>query len=159
MATTATNPQPRWPPRSSPRCLRVLSSHHLPPTLRLPGSRPLHQSRPVSISLPTLSTTPISHRRTHPASCIALAALFLLHRLNHFPAARGSSSHSLFISAFMITSKVVCDEHVFFLMPHVPLREATVVRVQQTYCRYNMNNLSDACLGYVGCGGSATYKN
>jgi hypothetical protein len=38
-------------------------------------------------------------------------ALFLLARLKErFPAARGSSGHRLFISAFMIASKVICDD-------------------------------------------------
>lgn len=49
--------------------------------------------------------------RTRLASCVTYAALFLLQRLkNRFPAARGSSGHRLFISAFMIASKVVCDD-------------------------------------------------
>jgi hypothetical protein len=49
--------------------------------------------------------------RTRLASCVTFAALFLLQRLkNRFPAARGSSGHRLFISAFMIASKVVCDD-------------------------------------------------
>lgn len=49
--------------------------------------------------------------RTRLAPCVTFAALFLLQRLkNRFPAARGSSGHRLFISAFMIASKVVCDD-------------------------------------------------
>jgi hypothetical protein len=49
--------------------------------------------------------------RTRLATCVTFAALFLLQRLKHkFPAARGSSGHRLFISAFMIASKVVCDD-------------------------------------------------
>jgi len=37
-------------------------------------------------------------------------ALFLLARLKErFPTARGSSGHRLFISTFMIASKVLCD--------------------------------------------------
>ena len=39
------------------------------------------------------------------------AALYLLRRLKtRFPAARGSSGHRLFISAFMLASKVICDD-------------------------------------------------
>jgi hypothetical protein len=39
------------------------------------------------------------------------AALILLQRLKaRFPSARGSSGHRLFISAFMISSKVMCDD-------------------------------------------------
>jgi len=39
------------------------------------------------------------------------ASLILLQRLKaRFPSARGSSGHRLFISAFMISSKVMCDD-------------------------------------------------
>lgn len=49
--------------------------------------------------------------RTRLHVCVTFTALFLLQRLkNRFPAARGSSGHRLFISAFMIASKVVCDD-------------------------------------------------
>jgi Cyclin, N-terminal domain len=42
---------------------------------------------------------------------VVFTALFLLARLKErFPAARGSSGHRLFISAFMIASKVICDD-------------------------------------------------
>lgn len=49
--------------------------------------------------------------RTRLPSVVTFAALLLLHRLKaRFPAARGSSGHRLFISAFMIASKVICDD-------------------------------------------------
>jgi len=49
--------------------------------------------------------------RTRLHACVTFTALFLLQRLKtRFPAARGSSGHRLFISAFMIASKVVCDD-------------------------------------------------
>lgn len=49
--------------------------------------------------------------RTRLNSSVTFCALFLLSRLmGRFPAARDSSSHCLFISAFMITSKVICDD-------------------------------------------------
>ncbi|KAG8945467.1 hypothetical protein FRC04_000752 [Tulasnella sp. 424] len=49
--------------------------------------------------------------RTRLASSVTYCALFLLSRLKgRFPAARGSSGHRLFISAFMIASKVICDD-------------------------------------------------
>ena len=52
-----------------------------------------------------------SLHRTRLAACVTFASLYLLQRLKHkFPAARGSSGHRLFISAFMIASKVVCDD-------------------------------------------------
>jgi hypothetical protein len=49
--------------------------------------------------------------RTRLPEVVVFTALFLLARLKErFPAARGSSGHRLFISAFMIASKVVCDD-------------------------------------------------
>ncbi|KAG8985868.1 hypothetical protein FRB93_005594 [Tulasnella sp. JGI-2019a] len=49
--------------------------------------------------------------RTRLSSSVTYCALFLLSRLKgRFPAARGSSGHRLFISAFMIASKVICDD-------------------------------------------------
>ncbi|GFZ43902.1 hypothetical protein JCM24511_01622 [Saitozyma sp. JCM 24511] len=49
--------------------------------------------------------------RTRLPSIVTFAALQLLQRLKtRFPAARGSSGHRLFISAFMIASKVICDD-------------------------------------------------
>ncbi|KAI9639767.1 uncharacterized protein MKK02DRAFT_40092 [Dioszegia hungarica] len=49
--------------------------------------------------------------RTRLPSIVTFAALLLLNRLKtRFPAARGSSGHRLFISAFMIASKVICDD-------------------------------------------------
>ncbi|KAI5986857.1 hypothetical protein EDD15DRAFT_2199916 [Pisolithus albus] len=50
------------------------------------------------------------HRtKLHPS--VTFAALVLLQRLKaRFPTARGSSGHRLFISAFMLASKVICDD-------------------------------------------------
>jgi hypothetical protein len=46
-----------------------------------------------------------------PTALVTFAALLLLQRLKiRIPAVRGSSGHRLFISAFMIASKVLCDE-------------------------------------------------
>jgi Cyclin, N-terminal domain len=42
---------------------------------------------------------------------VSFATLYLLQRLKEwFPAAKGSSGHRLFISAFMIASKIICDD-------------------------------------------------
>ncbi|KAJ7921039.1 hypothetical protein B0H13DRAFT_2318796 [Mycena leptocephala] len=50
-----------------------------------------------------------THWHLHQA--VTCAALVLLQRLkSRFPTARGSSGHRLFISAFMIASKVICDD-------------------------------------------------
>ncbi|WVQ72590.1 hypothetical protein IAR50_002148 [Cryptococcus sp. DSM 104548] len=49
--------------------------------------------------------------RTRLPSVVTFAALLLLQRLKkRYPAARGSSGHRLFISAFMIASKIICDD-------------------------------------------------
>ncbi|KZP29093.1 hypothetical protein FIBSPDRAFT_992030, partial [Athelia psychrophila] len=49
--------------------------------------------------------------RTKLHAAVTFAALVLLQRLKaRFPTARGSSGHRLFISAFMLASKVICDD-------------------------------------------------
>ncbi|KAG6813515.1 hypothetical protein H0H92_010220 [Tricholoma furcatifolium] len=49
--------------------------------------------------------------RTKLPKCVTFASLILLQRLKaRFPTARGSSGHRLWISAFMIASKVICDD-------------------------------------------------
>ncbi|KAF8161279.1 hypothetical protein B0H34DRAFT_373641 [Crassisporium funariophilum] len=49
--------------------------------------------------------------RTKLHEAVTFAALVLLQRLKaRFPSARGSSGHRLFISAYMISSKVMCDD-------------------------------------------------
>ncbi|KAI0084022.1 hypothetical protein BDY19DRAFT_998106 [Irpex rosettiformis] len=72
---------------------------------------------PISTTNPTapsprldLFITHALHRtRLHPS--VTFAALYLLRRLKaRFPAACGSSGHRLFISAFMLASKVICDD-------------------------------------------------
>jgi len=49
--------------------------------------------------------------RTKLHSAVTVSALVLLQRLKaRFPSARGSSGHKLFFAAFMISSKVMCDD-------------------------------------------------
>ncbi|KAI0036152.1 hypothetical protein K488DRAFT_6984, partial [Vararia minispora EC-137] len=49
--------------------------------------------------------------RTRLAESVTFAALYLLQRLkSRFPAAKGSSGHRLFISAYMLASKIICDD-------------------------------------------------
>ncbi|KAG6857196.1 hypothetical protein H0H87_008262 [Tephrocybe sp. NHM501043] len=49
--------------------------------------------------------------RTKLPQCVIFASLILLQRLKaRFPTARGSSGHRLWISAYMISSKVICDD-------------------------------------------------
>ncbi|KAI0038560.1 hypothetical protein FA95DRAFT_1457961, partial [Auriscalpium vulgare] len=50
------------------------------------------------------------HRAHRLPTCVAFAALYLLLRLKiRFPGATGSSGQRLFITSFMIASKVLCD--------------------------------------------------
>jgi Cyclin, N-terminal domain len=59
---------------------------------------------------PTLIIAHAIHRTRLP-KVVIFTTLFLLARLKErFPATRGSSGHRLFISAFMIASKVICDD-------------------------------------------------
>jgi len=49
--------------------------------------------------------------RTWLHTSVTFAVLYLLQRLKaRFPAVKGSSGHRLFISAFMLTSKIICDD-------------------------------------------------
>ncbi|KAH8104386.1 hypothetical protein DFH11DRAFT_1498460, partial [Phellopilus nigrolimitatus] len=77
----------------------------------------------VAVALPPLPPPPpsipstLAHfvayalHRTRLHASVTFTALALLHRLKTcFPSARGSSGHRLFPSAFMIASKVVCDD-------------------------------------------------
>lgn len=67
---------------------------------------------PPAGPLPTLAAfIAYALHRTRLNASVTFCALFLLSRLKgRFPAARGSSGHRLFISAFMIASKVICDD-------------------------------------------------
>lgn len=72
---------------------------------------------PVSSAHPSAPTPPLAAfiayalHRTRLHTSVTFAALYLLQRLKaRFPAARGSSGHRLFISAFMLASKVICDD-------------------------------------------------
>ncbi|KAL0572384.1 hypothetical protein V5O48_009576 [Marasmius crinis-equi] len=68
---------------------------------------------PSSISLKTRLPQFIAYalHRTKMHPSVTCASLVLLQRLKYrFPMARGSSGHQLFISAFMIASKVICDD-------------------------------------------------
>jgi hypothetical protein len=59
--------------------------------------------------LPFFIAYALHRTKLHPS--VMFASLILLQRLKaRFPSARGSSGHRLFISAFMISSKVMCDD-------------------------------------------------
>ena len=66
---------------------------------------------PLAHSPPLANFIAYAVHRTRLHSSVTFAALYLLQRLKaRFPTAQGSSGHRLFISAFMIASKVICDD-------------------------------------------------
>ncbi|KAI5981972.1 hypothetical protein EDD15DRAFT_2405847, partial [Pisolithus albus] len=79
-------------------CTRLFACPELPPSSS--GSK---------VKLQKFIAYALHRTKLHPSA--AFAALVLLQRLKaRFPTARGSSSHRLFISAFMLASKVICDD-------------------------------------------------
>ncbi|KAI0037559.1 hypothetical protein FA95DRAFT_1462545, partial [Auriscalpium vulgare] len=60
---------------------------------------------------PTGHSIAYALHRTRLHASVTFAALYLLQRLKgRFTAAMGFSGHRLFISAFMIASKIICDD-------------------------------------------------
>jgi len=73
-----------------------------------PPQPPGHTHSP-SHKLPYFIAYALHRTKLHQS--VTFAALVLLQRLKaRFPTARGSSGHRLYISAFMIASKVMCDD-------------------------------------------------
>ncbi|KAG2112745.1 hypothetical protein BD769DRAFT_1364408, partial [Suillus cothurnatus] len=61
------------------------------------------------VKLPHFISYTLHHTKLH--SLVTFAAFVLLQQLKvRFPTARGSSGHHLFVSAFMLASKVICDD-------------------------------------------------
>ncbi|KAG8689803.1 hypothetical protein FRC08_010774, partial [Ceratobasidium sp. 394] len=95
-----------WAPRRlstiSRRKISLLSSFHAT----------IPRARAVSAVTPSLTHfVAYALHRTRLHSSVTFCALYLLSRLkDRFPAAHGSSGHRLYISAFMIASKVICDD-------------------------------------------------
>lgn len=86
-------------------CARFVT--HLFACPELPPQQP-HSNAP-SPRLDIFISYALHRTRLHES--VTYAALYLLQRLKaRFPAARGSSGHRLFISAFMLASKVICDD-------------------------------------------------
>ncbi|KAJ7845558.1 hypothetical protein B0H14DRAFT_2305049, partial [Mycena olivaceomarginata] len=66
------------------------------------------QSTHSQAKLPYFIAYALHHTKLHQS--VTYAGLVLLQRLKAcFPTTRGSSGHRLFISVFMIVSKVICD--------------------------------------------------
>ncbi|KAJ7843885.1 hypothetical protein B0H14DRAFT_3688185 [Mycena olivaceomarginata] len=84
-----------------------LSARFITHLFACPPSPP--QSTHSQAKLPCFIAYALHRTKLHQA--VTYATLVLLQRLKaHFPTARGSSGHRLFISAFMIASKVICDD-------------------------------------------------
>ena len=80
--------------------------------------------------------------RTKLHSAVTSAALVLLQRLKaRFPTARGSSGHRLFISAFMIASKVICDD--------TYSNKSWTVVAQATFTLREINQMEREMCGYL----------
>ncbi|KAJ7693746.1 hypothetical protein B0H14DRAFT_3531056 [Mycena olivaceomarginata] len=122
MATVRPPPlnAPPQPAYSEPLVSRLFSPPFLCPLRHQTGltERMVHNT---PLCLPALSPAiyplaceaPVLYclHRTKLHQAVTYAALVLLQRLNaRFPTARDSSGHRLFISAFMIASKVICDD-------------------------------------------------
>ena len=84
----------------------------LSPTFLRARTYPLLRHRLFTALTPRLDhfiAYALCHMRFHTS--VTFAALYLLQRLKaRFPAAKGSSGHWLFISAFMLPSKIICDD-------------------------------------------------
>jgi len=73
-----------------------------PPPLAPPSTTPTPQSDHFIAAL--------HQTRLYEHEPVTFAALYLLQCLKaRFPTAKGSSGHCLFISAFMLSSKIICD--------------------------------------------------
>ncbi|KAF5355148.1 hypothetical protein D9756_005453 [Leucocoprinus leucothites] len=105
---TPQNPQGRDPYYGHEKIARICARFitHL---FACPENPPTTGVTPVHGKLPFFIAYALHRTKLHPA--VTYAALVLLQRLKaRFPTARGSSGHRLFISAFMIASKVICDD-------------------------------------------------
>jgi hypothetical protein len=89
---------------TSKLCARFIS--HL---FACPEYPPNTQPSQSQVKLPNFVAYAL--HRTKLNTCVVFAALVLLQRLKaRFPTAKGSSGHRLFISAYMLASKVLCDD-------------------------------------------------
>ncbi|RDX47704.1 cyclin-like protein, partial [Lentinus brumalis] len=76
-----------------------------------PDSPPRSIAVPPALSPPLAKFIAYALHRTRLDVSVTFAALYLLQRLKvRLPNARGSSGHRLFISAFVIACKVLCDD-------------------------------------------------
>ncbi|KAK7057548.1 alternative cyclin Pcl12 [Favolaschia claudopus] len=112
-ARSATYPQPpqQQPLKTDPfygyEYIAQLSARFITHLFACPPFPP--QSTHAQAKLPYFIAYALHRTKLHQS--VTYAALVLLQRLKaRFPTARGSSGHRLFISAFMIASKVICDD-------------------------------------------------
>lgn len=105
---TPHNPQARDPFYGHEKIARI-SARFITHLFACPENPPTSGVTAIHGKLPYFIAYALHRTKLHPA--VTFAALVLLQRLKaRFPTARGSSGHRLFISAFMIASKVICDD-------------------------------------------------
>lgn len=105
---TPHNPQARDPFYGHEKIARI-SARFITHLFACPENPPTTGVTAIHGKLPYFIAYALHRTKLHPA--VTYAALVLLQRLKaRFPTARGSSGHRLFISAFMIASKVICDD-------------------------------------------------
>lgn len=105
---TPTNPTNRDPYYGHEKIARI-SARFITHLFACPESPPTSGVTPTHGKLPYFIAYALHRTKLHPS--VTYAALVLLQRLKaRFPTARGSSGHRLFVSAFMIASKVICDD-------------------------------------------------
>ncbi|KAJ7751052.1 hypothetical protein B0H16DRAFT_1841334 [Mycena metata] len=105
-------PQPQ-PPETDPyygyEYIAQLSARFMTHLFACPPFPPGPQCTHSQAKLPYFIAFALHRTKLHQA--VTYAALVLLQRLRaRFPTTRGSSGHRLFISAFMVASKVICDD-------------------------------------------------
>ncbi|KAF9451509.1 hypothetical protein P691DRAFT_663084, partial [Macrolepiota fuliginosa MF-IS2] len=102
------HPQARDPFYGHEKIARI-SARFITHLFACPENPPTSGVTAMHGKLPYFIAYALHRTKLHPA--VTFAALVLLQRLKaRFPTARGSSGHRLFISAFMIASKVICDD-------------------------------------------------
>jgi len=105
---TPHNPQARDPFYGHEKVARI-SARFITHLFACPENPPTSGVTAIHGKLPYFIAYALHRTKLHIA--VTFAALVLLQRLKaRFPTARGSSGHRLFISAFMIASKVICDD-------------------------------------------------
>lgn len=102
-------PQPKADPYYGHENIARIAARFISHLYACPDYPPNNNTHVAQARLPYFIAYALHRTKLHAS--VTFAALVLLQRLKaRFPTARGSSGHRLFISAFMIASKVICDD-------------------------------------------------